>query len=107
MDAPTPFELAAGELRKLGLVLRRLPGEYRLNFPNGSDATAQTVETLDEALALGRSMAAGAPAAARPAHGKRRRRLPRTPKAYNRRLRLAQLRRLRARAIRQAQQNKE
>ena len=96
----SPFELAATELRALGIVLARLPGEYRVNFRNGSDATARMAETLDEALELAHSMAADAPAPADPAHGKRRRRPRRmTPKAHNRRLRMAHLRRMRARTI--------
>jgi hypothetical protein len=53
-----PFELAAVGLRALGITLARLPGEYRVNFHNGTDATARTAETFDEALELGRSMAA-------------------------------------------------
>ena len=35
-EAPSPFEIAAAELRKLGLDLTRLPGEYRVNFHNGA-----------------------------------------------------------------------
>jgi hypothetical protein len=58
--APPPFELAAAELRALGIILARLPGEYRVNYRSGSDATARMAETLDEALELGRSMAADA-----------------------------------------------
>jgi hypothetical protein len=54
---PSPFELATAELRKLGITLRQLPGEYRVNFSNANDATARTLETLDEALAAGRAMA--------------------------------------------------
>jgi hypothetical protein len=68
---PLPrFDTIAAELRKLGVTLARLPGEYRVNFRNGSDATAQTVETLDEAIALGRSLAARALAPACHAQGK-------------------------------------
>ena len=102
-EAPSPFEIAAAELRKLGLDLTRLPGEYRVNFHNGAESTAQIAETVDAALDLGRIMAAERAAAAPHSAGPRRRRRPRrmTPKAYNKRLRLAQMRRLRARAIRQ------
>jgi hypothetical protein len=100
--ALSPFELAAAELRKLGITLSSLPGEYRVNFRNGADATARTAETVDEALEAGRGMAAEAATAAPPARGKRRRRPRRmTPKAYNKRLRLAHMRRLRAHALRQ------
>jgi len=101
-EAPAPFELATAELRRLGITLARLPGEYRVNYENGTEATAQTVETIDQALEAGRNMAANAPAPATPARrGKRRRRpLRMTPKAYNKRVRMAQLRRLRAHARR-------
>jgi hypothetical protein len=76
-----------------------------VNFHNGAEATARMAETLDEALALGRSMAAERPAPARPG-GKRRRRLRRmTPKAYNKRMRMQQLRRLRAQAKRDQRTN--
>jgi hypothetical protein len=88
--SPPPFELATIELRALGITIARLPGEYRVNYRNGGDATARIVETLDEALKLGRELAVDAPASARPAHGKRRRRpLRMTTKAVNRRRRLA------------------
>jgi hypothetical protein len=53
----TPFELATAELRKLGITLRQLPGEFSVNFRDGNDATARTAETLDEAVALGLDMA--------------------------------------------------
>jgi len=56
--APSPFELAEAELRKLGLSISRLPGEYRVNFRNGAESTARTLETLDQALAAGRAMTA-------------------------------------------------
>jgi hypothetical protein len=45
--SPSPFELAAAELRALGITLASLPGEYRVNYRNGSDATARMAETLD------------------------------------------------------------
>ena len=97
---PSRFELVAGELARLGIRLARLPGEYRLNFRAGPESTARTVETLDEALALGRIMAAEAPAAP-PAYGKRRRRpLRMTPKAIRRRAIKRHNRRLRARLLR-------
>ena len=105
--APSPFEIAAAELRKLGITLTRLPGEYRVNFHNGSEATAQIAETVDAALDLGRSMAAERAEAASHSAGPRRRRRPRrmTPKAINKRLRLAQMRRLRARALRKQRED--
>lgn len=95
---PSPFELAAAELRALGIMLARLPGQYRVNFRNGAESTARTVETLDQALAAGRAMAAEQ-AEQQPNRAGPRWRRPRTVKAYNRRLRMWQLRRLRARAF--------
>ena len=87
--------MATAELRKLGITLARLPGEYRVNFHNGSDATAQIAETVDAALDLGRAMAAERAEAQTHSVGPRRRRRRRmTPKAYNKRLRMAQQRRL-------------
>ena len=68
------FELAARELHALGITVTRLPGEYRVNFRAGTDATARTVETLDQALEPGRTMAVDTPAPPGPAHGKRGRR---------------------------------
>jgi len=94
---PSPFELATFELRAIGITIARLPGEYRVNYRNGAEATARNAETLDEALAIGRDLAASAPAPAR-TRGKRRRRPRRmTPKAFNKRRRLAHLRKMRAR----------
>lgn len=75
------FECIAAELRRLGLTLRRLPGEYIVNFRNGSDRTARMVETLDEALEVGRQMAAETTTSS-PAHGRwrRRRKLKASPR---------------------------
>jgi hypothetical protein len=50
-QALSPFELAAAELRKLGIRLTRLPGEYRVNFHNGAESTAQPAETIDAWIA--------------------------------------------------------
>jgi hypothetical protein len=108
MSDPTPFELAAGELRKLGITLRELPGEFSVNFRDGNDATTRNAETLEEALQLGRDMAKTlAPAAAGAARGKKYRRpLRMTPKAVRRRMIREHNRRMRARAIRE-QRDKE
>jgi hypothetical protein len=97
------FELAARELRALGIVMTRLPGEYRVNFRTGTDATARRIETLDQALELGHTMAAEAPAPPGPTHGKRgRRRLRMIPKAIRRRVIRVHNRRMRARALKKA-----
>src|SRR5580698_1021176 len=103
VDPPSPFDLAATELARLGITLSRLPGEYRVNYRNGGVATARVAETLEEALAAGRAMAAERTDAQTNRGGPRRRqsRRPRTAKAYNRRLRKQHMRKLRARAIRQ------
>jgi hypothetical protein len=97
-----PFELATGELRKLGITLRQLPGEFSVNFREGNDATARTAETLEEAVELGRDMAKTlAPAATTTtaAPGKRYRRPRRmTPKAQRRRMIRQHNRRMQARA---------
>jgi hypothetical protein len=101
VSALSPFELVAAELRAVRITLARLPGEYTVNFRNGRESTARIAETLDEAVALGRTMAADAPAAAHRPQGKRRRRPPRmTPKAIRRRMIRQHNRRLRVRALR-------
>jgi hypothetical protein len=60
----TPFELATAELRKHGITLRQLPGEYLVNLDGGPDKNALTAETLDEAVQLGLDMAKTFPPAA-------------------------------------------
>ena len=101
--AQTPHEIAAAELRKLGLIIRRLPGEYVINFRGGGDGTARFAEDLDQALELGRTMAAekaaDQPEAKRPTR-RRWRRKRMTPKARRRRFILGHNRRLRAPAPR-------
>ena len=102
MTERTPFELATAELRKLGITLRQLPGEYQVNATGGPDENARAAETLGEALALGRDMAKTlAPAATTTtaAPGKRYRRPRRmTPKAQRRRMIRAHNRRMQAHA---------
>jgi hypothetical protein len=100
-DPPSPFELAAAELARLGITLTRQPGEFRVNYRNGADATAQIIETLDQALEIGRRMAADRPIS----KAIRRPYRPRTPKAYNRWLRKKHMRKLRARAARAIRQD--
>ena len=102
-DSLSRFELVVNELRALGLTLRRLPGEYCVNFRNGGDATARMAEDLDQALELGREMAAEAAAsrvATKQPPRRRWRRKRMTPKARRRRFILGHNRRLRARALR-------
>jgi len=51
------FQTAFDELKTLGLVLRREPGEYRVNFPHGTEATEYITDDLQDALSRGREMA--------------------------------------------------
>jgi hypothetical protein len=104
---PSAFELATAELRKLGIDLHSLPGEYRVNFHNGGESTARTADTLDEALEAGRALAAERQTQEPPRPAGRPRRRPRrmTPKAYNKRMRLKHMRRLIAQAKRDQRTN--
>jgi len=56
-QALSEFDRASVRLRSLGLTLRSLPGEYRVNFRNGADDTARSAADLDEAIAIGEAMA--------------------------------------------------
>jgi hypothetical protein len=97
----TPFELATAELRKLGITLRQLPGEYRVNLLGGPDTNALSAETLDEAVQLGLDMAKTlAPATTSTAAQRKNYRHPRrvTPKAQRRRMIRQHNRRMQARA---------
>jgi hypothetical protein len=103
-DSParSPFQIATAELRALGIIITRQPGEYSVNFLNGKSDTAASRETLDEAIALGRDMAKQAPAAATKAANYRpKRRLSMRPKAVIKRRIKAHNRRLRARGIKE------
>ena len=84
-DRPSRFELVADELRALGITVRSLPGEYCVNFRDGSEATVQIVEDLDQALEVGRAMAAARPAP--PARFPRRRRRRATKSRRGRKVR--------------------
>jgi hypothetical protein len=53
-----------------GVTLARLPGEYRVNFRNGSEATAQTIETMDEAICTRAQHGGPCSGAGRPRAGK-------------------------------------
>lgn len=86
-DSPSPIERAAAELRKLGITLRQMPGEYEVNLTGGPDENALTADTLEEAVELGRDMAKTlALALAAASRGRRPRKpLRMTPKAVRRR----------------------
>lgn len=102
----TPFELAAGELRKLGITLRQLPGEYQVNLTGGPEENALAAETLEEAVELGRNMAKTLAPATDTACGRQPRRpLRMTPKAVRRRMIRKHNQRMRARAIRGQKRN--
>src|ERR1700751_1579184 len=44
------FDLAAAELRPLGIELRQLPGAFSVNFIDGAESTARIVHTLELAF---------------------------------------------------------
>ncbi|MBV9826040.1 MAG: hypothetical protein JO001_10220 [Alphaproteobacteria bacterium] len=98
-DTPSAFDQAVAALARLGIMLQRQPGEYSINYRNGSDAMAERTDALDQAIEIGRSMAA-ARKPLKPAA--RRRYRPRTPKAYNRWLRKKHNRQQRTKAARTA-----
>jgi hypothetical protein len=100
------FDAAAYQFRQRGIIITSLPGEYSVNYLNGKLDSAETRETLTEALELAEVMANDAPAAAaRSAAGYRpKRRLSMRPKAIIKRRIKAHNRRLRARALK-AQRN--
>lgn len=54
------YEAVAAELRRMGLTIRSLPGEYCVNFRSAGEDTARVAETLEDALEIGRQMAAEA-----------------------------------------------
>lgn len=104
-DPPSRFELVTAELRALGVTLRRLPGEYCVNFRYGGDKTARFADNLDEALEVGRAMATERAAervsTEKPTRRKwRRKRM--TPKAQRRRFIRNHNRRVRARVRRKS-----
>ena len=57
----TPFQIACEELKALGLVLKEAPGQYRVNYRNGTAATEYTTDDLQAAVTRGRDMAAQPP----------------------------------------------
>jgi hypothetical protein len=99
---PLSFEAVAHRLRERGIVITSLPTEYSVNYLNGKSETAETRETLKEAIDLAEIMATQAPAAAARAAAAYRpkRRLSMKPKSIIKRRIKAHNRRLRARAIR-------
>jgi hypothetical protein len=102
-DAISRLELVTAELRVLGMTLRRLPGEYCVNFRNGGDGTARLADDLNQALELGRTMAAdkAATQAAKKTPPRRKwRGRKMTAKAQRRRFIRRHNRRVRARALR-------
>jgi hypothetical protein len=106
--SPTLFVSVVAELAARGVRLTARPGEYCVNFRDGSDATAYVTDDLSDAIEHGRALAravhrpADAAAPAQPARAKRRRRPPAmTPKARHGRVIKQHNRRLRARMLRQ------
>lgn len=56
-DPRSPFDIASALLRARGIVLRRLPGEYVVDFRDGGAGTARFADDIGEALRLGLDMA--------------------------------------------------
>jgi hypothetical protein len=103
IESLSRFEFVATELRKIGVRIRSLPGEYCVNYRNGGDALARFADDLDQALELGHAMAAeksADPTTTKKPPRRRWRRKKMTPKARRRRFILGHNRRLRARAMR-------
>ena len=65
----TPFQAAFDELKALGLVLRQEPGQYRVNFSNGTAQTEHRTDDLQAAVTQGRKMAAHPPPPTEPKRG--------------------------------------
>jgi hypothetical protein len=65
----TPFQKACDELKAIGLILQQAPGQYRVNYRKGSDATEYTTDDLQAAVIRGREMAAQPPAPREPPLG--------------------------------------
>jgi len=101
-DPRTPFDIASGELRRLGITLSRLPGEYCVNFCHASEKTARFAEDFAQAVAIGRSMAAERTAEQAKIEKPRwrGRGRARTPKELRRRFIRRHNRRVRKRALR-------
>lgn len=55
----SPYLRARDELKALGMKLRLVPGEYRVNFKHGTPETEYVTEDLRDALRYGREMAKG------------------------------------------------
>ena len=108
-DAASPllFVRLVAELAAHGVRLTARPGEYCVNFRNGSEATAYVTDDLTDAIEHGRTLARAARQSAdtvpaRPACAKRRRRPPAmTPKARRHRMIRRHNQRLCARMLRQ------
>jgi hypothetical protein len=96
MTDPTPFDTERSRLRRLGVVLERLPGEYKVNWQGGKEADWCYFEELGGAAARGAEMALERPLQP-PVAGRRRRKgkpVYRSPKAYLKAMRKAHNRRL-------------
>jgi len=87
-DPALTFQWVAAELRPLGLEIQSAPGEYRVNYRQGGEATSYYTDDLADALATGRMMAEHAPAAPLPPLGPTGRRYSRrgTILLHNRKL---------------------
>ena len=89
------------ELRAHGVLITNCAGEWRVNFRDGTDATAYVTNDLQDAFEHGRKLAlAGQSASAEPAKHRHHWRRPMSAKAQRRRLIRAHNNRMRGRALR-------
>ena len=65
----TPFQAAFDELKALGLILWQEPGQYRVNFRDGTALTEYMTDDLRDAIEQGRKMAAQGPPITEPPLG--------------------------------------
>jgi hypothetical protein len=98
----TPFEEAHRRLGAAGVLLERLPGEYRVRAERAPDTAWEAFEMLPDAVARGGELArALPPACVAPAAGKRRRApVYATAKAWMKAQRKRHNARMRARLLR-------
>ncbi|MEJ0063126.1 MAG: hypothetical protein WDO70_07970 [Alphaproteobacteria bacterium] len=80
---PLPaFKAAVEELREFGITLTMSPGEYKVNYRNGTPATAYCSDDLADAVEHGRALGLLQPASSEPPLGPMRRSGSRRGKMY-------------------------
>ena len=94
------------ELRAHGVLITHRGGEWRVNFRDGKGATAYVTDDLQDAFDRGRTMVLAGPVASGEAAGHLQKwRWSRSAKAQRRRMIRQHNRRMRARAVRNAQED--